>query len=261
MPNDPNGGGASDGGADILSTLGLSPQGDTSGTGDGQPGSAQAGDQSQGQTFKFANREYPNQAEAEKTFNKLYGRFSDTQGLQRKLVEQFKRDPAALKQLAQDPAWAEILGKMGIDAAAREVDERRTQEAQEGPQDWQEVREQISVERAQYGLEREQWKFERKLGRDLSKDEEKAILGIIETSPSLSFEQAYKLAFHDKLLKDAAAKAGRANPQSGVNRPKPPAALGIQGEKLNLQKPIHKMTREEQREAFRQDVRAGLAQS
>lgn len=259
MPNEANGGGASDGGADILSTLGLTPQGDSSGTGDGQPGSAQAGDQSQGQTFKFANREYPNQAEAEKTFNKLYGRFSETQGLHKKLTELFRRDPSSLKELAKDPAWAEILGKMGIDAAAQEVDERRAQEDAEGPQDWNEVREQISVERAQYGLEREQWKFERKLGRDITDDEQKAILGIIENSPSLSFEQAYKLAFHDKLLKEAALKAQKSAP-GNVNRPKPPAALGLQGEKLNLEKPIHKMTKEEQREAFRRDVRAGLAQ-
>lgn len=259
MPNDPTGGGTSDGGLDINSVLGISsPEGDGSGTGDDASQTAQGGSQTQGQTFKFANREYPNQAEAEKQFNKVYGRFSETQGLHKKLTELFKRDPDSLKQLARDPEWAEILGKMGIDAAAREVDERRTQEAQEGPQDWNELRDQISVERAQYGLEREQWKFEKRLGRDITDDEQKQILGIIENSPSLSFEQAYKLAFHDKLLKEAAAKAGKSTPQN-INRPRPPAALGLVGEKLNLQKPLSKMTKEEARQAFREDVRAGLA--
>ncbi len=260
MPNDPTGGGASDGGLDINTVLGISPSGDASGTGIDTSESAQEGGQTQGQTFKFANREYPNQAEAEKTFNKLYGRFSETQGLQKKLTELFKRDPDALRELARDPAWAEILGKMGIDAAAREVEERRNQETQEGPQDWNQLRDEISVERAQYGLEREQFKFEKKLGRDLSGDELKAVLGTIETSPSLSFEQAFKLSFHDKLLKDAAMKAGRPSQSAGnVNRPPPPKALGISGEKLNLSKPSHQMSKEEAREAFRADVRAGLA--
>lgn len=258
MDNVPQGG-TSDGGGDVLDTiLGTSGQSDTAGTGGGESQSAQgAASAQQGQTFRFANREYPNQSVAEKEFNKLYGKFSDSQGLQKQLVNLLRRDPNALRELVKDPEWADTLSKLGIDAASKDVSERQDRERAEGSQDWEQYRQEFDVERHQFRLEREQWQFEKKLGRDLSSDELREVYGLIENSPSLTMEQAYKLAYHDKLLKEAASKGnGRPAPSS---RPKPPPALGITGEKLDLTKPLHKMTKQEQDAAFRADVRAGLA--
>lgn len=258
MDNVPQGG-TSDGGSDVLDTiLGTSGDTDTTGTGGDQSQTAQGATTAQG-PFRFANREYPNQAEAEKQFNKLYGKFSEGQGLNKSLVAKLKSDPNALRELAKDPEWADILGKLGIDFASREIDQRQARERAEGPQDWEQYRSEFDVERHQFRLEREQWNFEKRLGRDLKPEELREVYGIIENSPSLTMEQAYKLAFHDRLLKEAATKGTNGRTATpGINRPKPPPALGIGGEKLDLTKPLHKMTKAEQDAAFRADVREGL---
>lgn len=258
MDNVPQGG-TPDGGSDVLDTiLGTSGDTDTAGTGQDQSQAAQGDKAAQG-PFRFANREYPNQSEAEKAFNKIYGKFSDSQGLQKQLVNLLRRDPDALRELAKDPEWADTLAKLGIDAATRDVNERQERDRAEGPQDWDQYRSELDVERHQFRLEQEQWKFEKRLGRDLKPEELREVYGIIENSPSLTMEQAYKLAFHDKLLREAAAKGQNGTGRPQIDRPKPPPALGIQGEKLDLSKPIHKMTKAEQDAAFRADVRAGLA--
>lgn len=257
--NDNATGGTPDGGFDINSVLGTSPQGDTAGTGSDQSVSAQ-GEGTQAGTFKFGGKDYASQSDAEKAFNKLYGKFSEGQGLQKQLTQLLRRDPNALAELAQDPEWAEMLSKMGIDAASKEVSDRQNQERAEAPQNWDEYRQQWDVERHQFRLEQEQSKFEKKLGRDLAPDEARAVFDIIGNAPSLSIEQAYRLAFHDKLLKEAVAKATSGRSANTSGRPKPPPSL-MPGSKLDMKKPIHLQNKDEARESMRADIREHFARS
>ncbi len=245
----------SDGGFDINQVLGTSPS-DTAGTmGDGQDAAQGQEVQSTGAKFKFGGREWENQQAAEKEFGKVWGKYSDQNGILNKIKSALK-NPEDIKQLSRDPLWAEILGKLGVQTATREIDERRERESAEAPQDFQSLRDEVAVERATMRLEREKWGFERRLGRDVSQDEENAILAIIESSPSLTYEQAYKLAFHDKLLKEAATKA-QGNGRPGGPRPPPPPSF-IPGRKLNLKKPVGEMNREEAREDLRDFIREEL---
>lgn len=262
MPNDnANGGGSSDGGFDINQVLDGSQTNDTLGGQqvDGQD-SAQGGQQAPGgSAFKFASRSWENQQAAEKHFNKIYGQFADQQGLVNKLKQAFSRDPESIQALAQDPEWAEILEKMGIETATEQADKRVQESAAQGPQDFQQMQNQFALQSARFDLKMEKFDFETGLGRKLSKPEENAILDIIEKAPSLTYEQAYKLSNHDRLLKEAAMKA-QGQSRTQVNRPKPPPGM-IAGVKLDLKKPISQMSKEEAREAMRTDVREMLGRS
>ena len=216
-------------------------EGGGSGTGTGQGSDG----------FKFGGKSYADQKTAEAAHNKLYGKYSESQGLLKQLKDSLS-NPALFAKYSKDPAFAEILGKLGIQQAEedleREVDE---EEAGRGGMDIQSLHEQIKVDRASFSLEREETRFERKLGRDLSDDEHNAIVRIIGDAPSLTFEQAYKLAFHDKLMREAAEKsAGGGRPQNG-NRPRP-TPPGIPGTKLDLKKNIVDMNKEEWRQSIRQ---------
>jgi hypothetical protein len=258
MPNDnANGGGTSDGGFDINEVLGTTPQGGESTEQVESQESAQGAQQSGGQAFKFANRSWGSQADAEKHFNKIYGQFSEHQGLVNKLKQAFQRDPESIQALAQDPEWAEILEKMGIEAASGNANQKLQESQAQSPRDFQQFQQQFEVKSAQFDLKMEKFDFEQSLGRKLGKDEENAILDIIEKSPSLSYHQAYKLAFHDKLLKEAAMKAQKPLSNPRGNRPPPPPGLTA-GVKLNLKKPISEMSKDEAREAMRNDVREML---
>ena len=258
MPNEmPQGGETPDGGFDIFSILGTSGQSDTAGGSGVDVQKPAQGDTTQpgGSAFKFANKSWESQQKAEEFYNKLYGKHSEAQGLINKLKAALK-DPEDIAELAQDPEWADILAKLGIDVAAQNVDDREAADAAARPQTMQEFERRFATREATFDLKMERRDFEQSLGRKLAKDEENAILDIISDSPSLSYERAYKLAFHDKLMKEAIARGQTASrPKTG--RPAPPPSL-LSGQKLDLKNPIHEMSKEAAREARREDIRAGL---
>lgn len=227
--------------------------GGTSGQPETTPGSGDGTGDQQGSgvnaAFKFGGRSYADQKAAEAAHNKLYGKYSESQSLIKQLREAMS-NPALFAKFSKDPEFAEILAKLGIQQVEEETERELDAEAQErSGVTVESLAEQIKVDRASFALEREESRFERKLGRDLTDDEHNAIVRIIGSAPSLSFEQAYKLAFHDKLLKEAAAKAAGQKPGNGRPRPTPP---GIPGTKLDLKKSITDMNPQEWRESIRQ---------
>lgn len=186
----------------------------------GESGTGQAG---MTQGFKFAGKEYKDQSAAEKSFQKLYGKYSENQNIIN-TVKKALNNPDLMESLSEDPAWADIFAKLGIDMAVENAEKSgmEDEESSQNPnmdrvyQEWQ-------VEREEFRLEREQSKFEKKLGRDLSRDEQTAILRIISRASSLTFEEAWKLAMHDKLLAQQNQARAAANPQKPAsNRPAPP---------------------------------------
>ncbi len=208
--NDGNLGGQPDIAADIDSIL----SGGTS-QNDPTPGSAlapqQQGQQNQG--YKFGGRSYQSQQEAEKAHNQLYGKYSEQQQLFNKLKSALK-DPEAYRQFAQNPEWRDILGKLGVEEAEAEYEEAQAQESggpaiQNLPPQLQEAYRQIQIDRETFKLDREEAGFEKKLGRPVSAEEHNAVMSIIAKADSLTYEQAFKLAFHDKPVKEAAAMANR----------------------------------------------------
>jgi len=251
----------SDGGFDINQVLGTSPAGETAGTQGDLSQAAQGSNEANqsGQKFKFGGRDWDSQEAADKEYRKILGKYGDQNGILNKLKSALK-DPNDIAQLSRDPAWAEILAKLGIQNAAQEIDERQAREQAASPKDWDSYRSEFDVERHQFRLEREQWRFEKQLGRDLKREELNAVWGVIESAPSLTFEQAYKLAHHDQLLKEAATKAQNPPRNARVNRPAPPPGL-VAGKKLDLSKPSHLQTKDEAREAMRRDIPRLLAES
>lgn len=227
----------------------------TSGSTDTTGGSgAQSQDQGQlGQemsdVFKFGGRAYKTQQEAEKAHNQLYGKFSESQSVLKQLKAALK-DPAKLAQFQRDPAMAPILAKLGIQQAEEEL------EAEEaGAQDGQEMTpesfmQQLSIDRAGLSLEREEWAFERKLGRPITDDEHDAVMRIIGRAGTLTYAEAWKLAFHDKMLR--AAQERQKQEREKLTRPKPgPGAHFIPGIKMDLKKPLNQMSPAEAREHLR----------
>lgn len=252
--DDVNGGGASQmpdsGGFDQLLNTITSPSGDTSDQGSGKAG---AGDLTSGtpganSQFQFAGRQYKSQTDAEKAFNKVYGQYSESQGLM-KQIKGLLSDPDALEAASKDPRWAPILAKLGIQATEEELEaEERSQPS--GKVTHEMVMHELMTERARTGLEREEWAFERKLGKSLSDDEHNSIMKLIAKAPSLKFEEAYFLVNKDKLLADAAKKAAQNNQPQG-NRPKP-LPRGIPGQTYDFKKPVEQMGPDEYREYLRQ---------
>jgi hypothetical protein len=216
-----------------------------------ESGAGMAGGAGQGNLFKFAGREYPNQAEAEKHWSKLYGQYSEQKGVVNTVKEALK-DPELLEALAQDPKWAGIFAKLGIETDTRDV---RNERGQQGPEQNQEMHE-WRVEREVDRLEREEYRFERELGRALNPEERTATLRIISRANSLSFKEAWQLANHEKLLKEASSRAaGTAQPgvrKPGVQRPAPPPS-SVPGTSVNSKKPVHKMSASEWKENLRND--------
>ena len=216
--------------------------GDQTGSGEGQS------------AFKFGGKTYASQKEAEEAHNKLYGKYSESQATFNKLKEALK-NPQLFQQLSKDPNLAPILAKMGIQAQEEELeeeleaDEFGNEQANLPPQ-LQKLAQQMKVDLAYNALDREKWSFERKLGRSMTPEESDSVMGIIAKADSLTVSEAWKLAFHDKLLKEAAEKAAAKNPQNG-NRPRP-LPPGIPGAKLDLKKNIADMSRDEWRESVRQ---------
>lgn len=205
--------------------------------------------------FTFGGRKYPSQQEAEKAHNTLYGRFSESQGVLNQLKAALK-DPELMARFQADPKWAPILAKLGIQAAEEEVEEEREEDAQRGedysqlPPSMQQFIHQQKVESAGYKLDREEFQFERKLGRPVTDAEHNATMKIISRASNLSYEEGWKLAHHDRLLKESAEKAARSAPPAKGGRPAPLPSF-VPGVKLDLKKPIGDMSKTEYREHLR----------
>ena len=208
-----------------------------------------AGGQNQGNLFKFAGREYQNQSEAEKHWSKLYGQYSDQKGVINTVKEALK-DPDLLEALAEDPKWASIFAKLGIEADTRNVRDERSNQEEQPNQEMHEWRVEREVDR----LEREEYRFERELGRAMSPEERISTLKIISRAQSLSFKEAWQLANHERLLKEA---RGGGAPAPGAQKPKlqrpAPLPSNVPGAPVNSKKPVHKMSASEWKENLRND--------
>lgn len=211
------------GGMDLDALLGgTSPSGET--TPDlqgGLPGQGvDAGASADG--YRFGGRTWKGgQREAETAFNKLYGKFSESQGLINQLKQIAQQDPELAAKLARDPKFASVLGKLNIQQASQQFDAEQGEDAEMSMED---VKREIALERHQNRILREEWAFERKLGRPISEREQGAVYKMLEKAENLTYEEAYFLAHRQEILKrqaQAQAGAGQPNPMQG-GRPKPP---------------------------------------
>ena len=215
-----------------------------------ESGAEQAGRSSEGQAFKFAGREYPNQSAAEKAVKQLYGKFSDSQGIVN-TIKKALNDPELLEALQDDPKWSEILGKLGIERGQEEVREAESRENQQNMTQEQMYHE-WKVDTEAHRLEMEEFRFERQLGHPLTPEERRNTLSMIKQAHTLSYDQAYFLGNRDKVMAQArqpAAPAGGARPASG--RPAPPPVRGAQGAPVSGKKGVHQMSDGEWKENVR----------
>lgn len=233
---------------DIASMLdGTSGQDTTADSGNSSANQGSLG-QEMSDVFKFGGRAYKSQSEAEKAHNQLYGKYSETQNIVKQLKAALK-DPRKLAQFQKDPEMAPILAKLGIQQAEEEV-EAEEAEANSQDQSPESFIEQLQVDRAGLAMEREEWAFERKLGRPITDEEHDAVMRIIARAGTLSYAEAWKLAFHDKMLRELQQKQKQEAEKR--NRPKPgPAAGFIPGVKMDLKKPLSQMSPAEAREHLR----------
>jgi hypothetical protein len=190
----------------------------------GFPGQG-AGSSGQDAAYKFAGRTWKGgQREAETAWNKMYGKFSESQGLLNQLKQIAKDDPELAQELSQDPRLAGIFAKLGVESAEQSI--RGNSQRQQGngmsPEDYHQ---ELVIERQQNRILREEWGFERKLGRQLSEREQQAVYKQLERSENLSYEEAYFLAHREQIMKrqaQANAAQGQGLPQNAGGRPKPP---------------------------------------
>lgn len=235
-----------DAGLDIESIISGTSDEDTAATAPDSSG------QGQGQEFTWGGRKYQTRQAAEQAHNKLYGEFSKQKEFMNRLKSLAQRDPEAFSALSRDPEWAGILSKLGLQEAREQVEEDERETEASGAQDFESLRDEIRVERAAMSLEREESHFEKRLGRTLTDEEHNAVMKVIASSPSLNFEQAFKLAFHDKLLAEAQKKAeAAASARTPQQRPRP-GALNIPGVKIDTKKKPEDMTDAEWRESLKQ---------
>lgn len=250
-PNDGAGMNANPSEPSLLNDLAGMDAPDASASGPSNPlleesGAGLAGGEGQGNLFKFAGREYRSQQDAEKNFKTMYGKFSETQGIVNTIKEALK-DPELLEALSEDPKWAGIFAKLGIEADTRGLARERGGREEQGNQEMHEWRVEREVDR----LEREEYRFERELGRALTPEERKATLSIVARANSLSFKEAWQLANHERLLKEARQSQRPAQRPQG-NRPPPPPA-NVPGAQVNSRKPVNKMTESEWKDNLRND--------
>lgn len=212
-----------------------------------QQGSGQAATE-----FVWGGRKYPTREAAEKAHNTLYGKYAEQQSIFNQLKAALK-DPRKLAQFSKDPQWAPILAKLGIQQAEEDFEAQEEEAASRGedysnlPPQVQQFIHQQKVQAASLALDREEWAFERKLGRPVTNQEHDTVMQVIARAQDLTYEEAWKLAFHDKLLKEAHEKAAKAAPAAKGQRP-PPIPGFVPGVKMDLKKPITDMTKAEFRE-------------
>ena len=213
-----------------------------------ESGTEQAVGQASGQAFKFAGREYPNQSAAEKAVKQLYGQFADTKGIVN-TIKKALNDPEMLEALSQDPKWAPILEKLGIEAANEELGRQNKQSGQ--PQSQEQIYREWQIERDVDRIEREEWRFEKQLGRSLSPEERRNTLMMIKQADTLTFDQAYFLGNRDRVMSQARQPAQQGNGKPASNRPAPPPVRGSQGGPVNSKKGVHQMKDPEWKENLR----------
>lgn len=254
MPDDAGNSGL-DSSLDISSILSPSTSGTPETTGGAGGGNGDQAGSGESAAFKFGGRSYQSQKAAEDAHNKLYGQYSEKQAILNQIKSALK-NPEAFARFSKDPNFAPILAKLGIQGATEEL-EQEVEEDEFGkeqanlPPALQKLAQEIKYERAVSQLEREKWAFERKLGREMTPEENDGVFGIINKADTLSMAEAWKLYNHDKVQKELAElKASSKNRPAG-NRP-PPLPPGIPGQKLDLKKSISAMNTEEWRENLRQ---------
>jgi hypothetical protein len=80
-------------------------------------------------------------------------------------------------------------------------------------------------------LEREEQQFERKLKRPLSDDEHNSVMRVLQRASSLSYEEAFNLAHHKRMMDASAKRAGQqAKPGNGRSKPPPMHVPGLKTE-------------------------------
>ena len=199
---------AVDSGLDAQLDINAILTGGTSETSDTTKGTdaAAGGQGSDGSPFKFGGRSYKTQQEAEQFQNKLYGKYSEGQALLNKLKEALT-NPDLFKRFSEDPEFAPILAKLGIQQATEDLNKEVEEDARSsGNVTMEQLQNDIRFDRQAFKLEREEATFERTLKRDLTDAEHNAVVTLIAQVLNLSFDQAWKLAMHDKLMKEAAEK-------------------------------------------------------
>lgn len=207
--------------------------------------------------FRFGGRSYKTQQDAEKAHNALYGKYSQQQSVLNQLKAALK-DPKKLAVLARDPEWSTILAKLGIQEAQEEYDADEEAEAAAGrdysklPVELQGFVHDQKVQAASLVLDREEWAFERKLGRSVTAEEHNSVMEIIGRAQNLTYEEAYKLANHDRMLTEAGKKAAAQGQTKPNGERPPPHAAFIPGVKMDLKKPLTQMSKAEAREHLRQ---------
>lgn len=259
MPQD-NAGTPDGGSGDIAEILGLTSEGSSETdlqTGDtqGQEGATPAG-QGQG-GFKFGGQSYRDQAEAEKAFNLLRGKYSDQQGVVNRLKAAIRDgDTTAIEALAKHPEWRDIIGKV-MEQEAEEESAREEEENPDGDFDWSSVPaplarayEEMEVARNSMALDREETLFEKKLGRAVTAQEHNEVMRKIARIGDLTYEQAWVLSFHDKMMKDAITKSGATGKGKPGARPKPQPFF-MPGVKVDQKKNPADMNNTEFREHLR----------
>ncbi len=213
-----------------------------------ESGAEQAGRPSEGQAFRFAGREYPNQSAAEKAVKQLYGKFSDSQGIVN-TIKKALNDPELLEALQDDPKWSEILGKLGIERGQEEVRQAESREKQQNMSQEQMYHE-WKVDTEAHRIEMEEFRFERQLGHPLTPEERRNTLSMIKQAHTLTFEQAYFLGNREQVMAQARQPApGAGKPAS--NRPAPPPVRGAQGAPVSGKKGVHKMSDGEWKDSIR----------
>lgn len=210
-------------------------------------GIEQAGGNASGQAFKFAGRDYANQSAAEKAVKQMYGQYADTKGLVN-TIKKAMNNPELLEALKDDPQWAPILEKLGIEAANEDVRQQSRQTGQ--PQNQEQIYREWQIERDVDRIEREEWRFEKQLGRTLSPEERRNTLQMIKQADTLTFEQAYFLGNREKVMAQARQPAQPVG-KPASNRPAPPPVRGSQGGPVNSKKGVHQMKDAEWKENLR----------
>lgn len=186
----------------------------------GDDASGQAG---MTQGFKFAGKEYADRQSAEKAHQKLYGTYSETKGILN-TVKKALANPELMEKLSEDPAWAEIFAKLGIEQSVENAEREDQSSQRQGGQDQQtQEMHQWRVEREESKLEREAFRFERTLGREVKPTEHSKVLSIIARAPRLTYAEGWKLAMHDTLLQQRNQQgAQQPGQRPASNRPAPP---------------------------------------
>lgn len=234
------------------------------------PKGSSAQGQQQG-AIKLAGREYKSLEDASKAHGALYGKYSENQQILNWFKERIK-DPVVLEKLAGDPKWGDIAAKLGLQAAIEEMKSQRNEEEEEGEETpavdpsrlpaevrplWEHLerqRQEFAVWRELQQLRWEESEFEKELKRPLTPEEKKAVYGLLERAQGLSVKEAWILTNHERMLKEAVAKASaKSAPAKGrEGRPAPVPGAGIPGVPLDLKKDPLKMSPMEWREYLKQ---------